>query len=98
MRRYLLSTLAKQDLREITTYFKTHSPSTGVDLLRALRARFDVLGKLPGMGHPRDAMVSGLRCSLVEKYVIYYRHAPWGIEIARVVHQLRDQAAIFGKK
>ncbi len=43
-------------------------------------------------------MGPGVRTALVEKYTIYYRPAPGGVEIARVVHQARDLRSLSGKK
>ncbi len=46
-------------------------------------------------GIARPELAAGLRCYSVGNYVIYYRPAKDGIEVARVLHGARDVDRLF---
>ena len=49
------------------------------------------------MGRPREELAPGLRSILAHPHVLFYRVADQTVEIARVLHERRDLAAIFGR-
>jgi len=55
----------------------------------------DLLATAPAMGRQRDELAQGLRSFPVGAYVIFYRVAKRGIEVARVLHGARDIPSLF---
>jgi toxin ParE1/3/4 len=47
------------------------------------------------MGRPRDELASGLRSFPVGTYIVFYRRAKVGIEVARILSGYRDIDALF---
>jgi len=91
---YRLSALGRCDLQEISRYLGERNPTAAEKILDELIGRFELLGKQPTLGAPRNDLLEGLRHTVVRKYVIYYRPFEKGIEILRVVHGSRDIDAI----
>ena len=91
---YRLSGFARCDLQEIARYLGKHSPTAAETTLEELVSRFELLGKQPSLGAPRNDLLEGLRHTVVRKYVIYYRSFDKGIEVLRVIHGSRDVDAI----
>jgi plasmid stabilization system protein ParE len=50
------------------------------------------------ISRPKDELVPGLRSVLAHPHVIFYRTSSDTIEVARVLHQRRDLAAIFSRE
>jgi toxin ParE1/3/4 len=57
---------------------------------------FRVIARFPHGGTARPELAANLRCYTVGNYVIYFRPAQDGVEIARVLHAARDADAILG--
>jgi toxin ParE1/3/4 len=55
------------------------------------------LGQYPLMGRPREELAPGLRSILAHPHVLFYRVTDQTVEIARVLHERRDLAAIFAR-
>jgi len=92
---YRLSLVAELDLAEIWSYVAEDAgPTTADRLLDAIFDRFELLAEQPKMGRLRPEFGSGVRSFTVENHVIYYRHNG-DIQIARVLHGRRDQAAAW---
>ena len=51
----------------------------------------------PGIGRPRAELQADLRSFPVGRYVLFYRPIKGGIEVARVLHGMRDLDRIFGE-
>ena len=49
------------------------------------------------MGTRREALAPGLRSFPVGNYLVFYRVTEGGIELARVLHGMRDLADLFKK-
>jgi toxin ParE1/3/4 len=87
---------ARRDLDEIWEYSAEHG---GVDaaerFANAIEKRCRLLATAPEAGRRRDELGPGLRSFPVGPYVIFYRRAKRGIEIARVLRGARDIAELF---
>jgi toxin ParE1/3/4 len=94
---YRLSSRAEQDLDEVWLYIaEVASPTTADRLIDDLVDRFDLLVEQPRMGRLRPEFGRGVRSISVENHVIYYRH-DGEVQIARVLHGRRDQAAAWSE-
>ena len=93
--RYLLSSLAEDDLREIWLYVADDTSESAADrLIDAIVERFELLAEQPRMGRCRPEFGEGVRSVSVENHVIYYRDESEPL-IARVLHGRRDQRAAW---
>lgn len=100
MSRYLLSTLARNDLDAIWDYIgiENDRPLAAHRLIEALVHRFELLGREPLIGQAREDLadlVKDVRSFSVRSYVIYYQPVAEGVRIARVLHGARDARAVF---
>lgn len=90
---YRLSSRAERDLDEVWLYVaEDASPTTADRLIDEIVDRFDLLAEQPRMGRLRPEFGPGVRSISVENHVIYYRD-DGQVQIARVLHGRRDQAA-----
>ena len=93
---------ATDDLIECATYLGERSPSATDRFLDAVAEGLDLLVRMPQLGavyEPRNPRLEGIRIWRVkgfEKYLVFYRPAIEGIEVIRVLHAVRDWAAILG--
>ena len=94
---YRLSPRAEQDLDEVWLYVaEDASPTTADRLIDDLVDRFDLLAEQPRMGRLRPEFGPGVRSIGVENHVVYYRH-DGEVQVARVLHGRRDQAAAWSE-
>jgi len=94
---------AYEDLRRHAFYLAAEA---GADLalrfLESAEKAFETLAKMPEMGRVRrfpHCDLGELRsCSIqgFERYLIFYRALPDGIEVIRVIYGLRDLDRLFG--
>jgi toxin ParE1/3/4 len=95
---------AYQDLRRHALYLAAEA---GVELasrfLKSAEKTFETLAKMPKMGRIRrfpHCDLGELRSWSIqgfERYLIFYRALPDGIEVIRVIHGMRDLEPLFGK-
>ena len=95
---------AYQDLRRQALYLATEAGTeVAIRFLEAAEAACATLATMPGMGRVRrfpHAEVRELRSWAIpgfERYLIFYRALPDGIEIIRVLYGMRDLDRIFGE-
>ena len=95
---------AHQDLRRQALYLADEAgPAIATRFLEASEKAFATLAKMPGMGRIRrfpHPELGGLRSWAIpgfERYLIFYRALPDGIEVIRVLHGMRDLDRIFGE-
>ena len=82
---------AQDDLRAIVEFIARDKPQAARRWLARLREKCRLLAKHPGMGERRPEFLSGECRSLsLGDYVIFFRPAPKGIEVVRVVRGERD--------
>lgn len=96
---------AYQDLRRQALYLAVEAgPDVAFRFLNASEKAFAMLAKMPGMGRVRrfpHVEVGELRSWAIpgfERYLIFYRALPDGIEVIRVLHGMRDLDRIFGEQ
>jgi toxin ParE1/3/4 len=95
MGRVLRSPQSNLDVWEIADYIAQHNVSAAADLLREFDESLKLLSDFPGMGARRDELLRGLRSYPIGNYILFYRLAPDGIELVRVVHGARDLDELF---
>lgn len=95
---------AYQDLRRQALYLAAEAGAdVATRFLEASQKAFETLAKMPEMGRVRrfpHAEVGELRSWAIpgfERYLIFYRALPDGIEVIRVLHGMRDLDRIFGE-
>jgi toxin ParE1/3/4 len=95
VRRYRLDRDALADLYEIHEYVARDNPPAADRLIDRLKDQFRLLARQPLMGQARPELAPDLRSFGVGNYVIFYRPAQDGIEVARVIHGARDVDSLF---
>ncbi len=95
MRRYRLDRDARTDLYEIHDYVARDNLSAADRLIDTFKERLRLLAAQPLIGQLRPELAPDLRSFAVGNYVIFYRPAENGIEIARVIHGARDVDRLF---
>ncbi len=89
---YKLTTIARQDIRNINRYSISHwGKAKAIQYVSALYERFEWLSNQPHMGRNRDYISASLLSYQEGSHVIFYRREPQGhISILRVLHQRMD--------
>jgi toxin ParE1/3/4 len=83
-------------LLSVWRYFaRVGSVEVADNVLREIHRGARRAAEHPLMGRPREELAAGLRSMLVHPHVILYRTSQDSVEIARVLHQRRDLAAVF---
>ena len=96
-RRFVLTPLAKADLREIFLDIAEDSPETAERLRLELFEALQALGRSPGIGHYHDELLSRkYRFWNFYSYAVVYVWEARPIQIISVVHGARDLSALFG--
>jgi toxin ParE1/3/4 len=90
-----LSQAAKADSIAIWSWIADANPQAADKLLDRFDEVCAMLADHPLMGRPRDDLAAGLRAFLVGEYLIFYRTAPGGVEVVRVLHGRRDIGSEF---
>jgi toxin ParE1/3/4 len=86
---------AEQDLLEAWGTVARRSVERADRLTEAIDEKCRLVARFPEMGRERVELAPGVRSTLVEKYVIFYRVIDDGIEVLRVVHGSRDIPRLF---
>ena len=95
MSRVQFSLAASRDLEEIEDHISQDNPDAAARLILLIREKCALLSEQPGIGRDRSDVLSGLRGFPLGNYIIFYRPATDGIEIARVLHGARDIPGLF---
>ena len=97
MKRFILTSRAKQDLNDIWDYIANDNIEAANRVLDALDNAMIKLAKNPGIGHRRDELTDKRhRFLLVYSYLIVYRHETKPLQILRILHAARDVQSILG--
>jgi len=96
MKEARLSVQARTDLEEIWVYIAEDSPAAADRIIDRILVTCQKLARSPRIGRSRADLASGIRCFPVDKYIIFYRMAKSGIEVARVLSGYRDIDMLFG--
>ncbi len=99
MKRLRVSSAAERDLDDVWIYVASHSGSGDIAdrLIESLVETFSLLLQVPGVGTLREEIAPGVRGFPVGKYIIYYRESGSYVDIARVLHGMRDQRAAYAR-
>lgn len=95
MASYRLSPQAEADLDDIWTY---HARRDAVDadlFTYKLLEQCVLLAEFPLIGVARPELAPNLRSMVYKKYIIFYRPATNGVEVARILHGSRDIQSLF---
>lgn len=95
MARARFSRLAEQDLLEIWSYIARDHLDAADRFVDLLTEKCELLAKSPEIGRHREELSPRLRSFPVGRYVIFYRTAERGIEVARIVSAYRDIGQLF---
>ena len=95
MSRIVLDQAAEADLIEIWQFIAGDNPTAADRMLDRIWDGFRVIERFPHGGTARPELAPNLRCFSVGSYVIYFRPAAEGVQIARVLHGARDVDAMF---
>ncbi len=91
MARVFLRPGARADLQDIARYTERTWGRRQRDVyLTAIDDKLKALAAHPKIGAPRDAVRVGYRSSRIGAHVIFYREAPGGIEVVRILHERMD--------
>ncbi len=91
MPRVLYAPEAEGDLVGIAEYIARDKPVAARKWVDKIRTTCETLATQPQMGELRQGFgVPGCRCFSVGNYVIFFRAAGDGIEVARIIHGSRD--------
>jgi len=97
-RRIVWAPAAKRDLRDIWNHFESVASSDVADrLLLDIAQASERVRQRPLAWRARDEILPGLRSTLVDPYVVFYRVKNDFVEVVRVLHQRRNLAAAFSK-
>ena len=91
-----LSRLAEQDLLDLWTYIAQDNPEAADRFVDLLVQKCDNLCDFPEIGTRRDELAPSIRSFPVGRYVIFYRVADPGVEVARILSSYRDLGQFFG--
>lgn len=95
MASYRKSPEAEADLLSIWRYIAEDSRARATQFIDKLHGTMGMLADVPGAGRRRDDLALGLRAFPVGSYLIFYREAEGGIEVARVLSGRRDLRRLF---
>jgi len=95
MSRVQYTTQAEEDLLDLASYIAQDNVDAAHRLMGKILRACDRLGVSPQAGRLRAELSSNLRSFPVEKYLVFYRLAPGGIEVLRVLHGARDLPSLF---
>lgn len=100
MSSYQLTPETRQDLIAIAEYLTVQaSPERAVQVISDIRAEFEKLAYMPGMGHFREDLLDRrYKFWSVYSYVIAYRWEADPIRIIAVVHGARKLDAFFARR
>lgn len=90
------TTLANLDLEETVRFLaKERGAATAHRFVERIDERCRAVAEMPGMGRSREELAAGLRSVPEGNHVIFYRPAPDGIEVVRILYGARDIEAVF---
>ncbi len=98
MRRLVITTAARRQLAEITTYIALESGSRrpALGFRKRLLDKCAKLAHLPAtLGTARSELATGLRSTPVGSYLIFFRYDESRVTVIAVLHASRDVATHF---
>jgi toxin ParE1/3/4 len=95
---FVLRPLAQQDLAETYSFIAQTSVHPAELWLERIETQCQELAQMPEMGRARPELLGSVRSISIQRYVIFYRPTPDGVEIVRVLHGSRDLGSIEFKE
>jgi toxin ParE1/3/4 len=95
MARVLFARIAEQDLDDIEDHIAAENVVAAHELTHLFYEKCALLATQPEMGRARPELGHDLRSFPVGNFLIVYRPAQDGIEVARVLRGSRDIDALF---
>ena len=95
MRQITRSTLAECDFRAAVEYLLEYSEPAAEKFANDLTSRLRMVADQPLMGRERDDLGSGVRSTVVGRYVIFYRYTSDEMIVLRIIHGSRDIPRVF---
>ena len=92
---------AKRDIVDIASFIALDSAPAAERFVEAVEVTLQALARMPRMGAARTfrrPSLAGLRMWSIkgfERYLVFYRPLPDGIDVIRVVHGARDIQRLF---
>jgi toxin ParE1/3/4 len=86
---------AEADLVEIWVFIAQDNVEAADQFLERIYDTCQALARSPSMGRERSDLARGVRSFPVGTYLIFYRRARRGIEVARVLSGFRDLPPLF---
>ena len=90
MRQVIIAESAREDLLSIGEFVAQRNHEAAFRLMERFREKFNLLAKFPHLGRERDDILLGLRCLIVNEYLIFYQLNKDSIEIWRVRHSAQS--------
>ncbi|MBL8830615.1 MAG: type II toxin-antitoxin system RelE/ParE family toxin [Planctomycetaceae bacterium] len=91
MPRYVRTTNARTDLRQIAIYIARDNPSAAMTWLAGVEQLFGLLASQPHIGELiRSDRLGTIRRISHGAYVVYFRPVEQGVQILRVIHGARQ--------
>ena len=97
MSRFIISLLAKQELKEINRYIARFNSNAARRLINRIKQQCKLLADFPEMGQKCDELEPDIRSFPVENYIIFYPPIDDGVQIVRVISGYRDLEVIFSQ-
>lgn len=95
MRQVVISEQAREDLLNIGEYISEHNSNAAFRLMKQFRDKFKLLGQFPHLGRERNDILLGLRCLIVNEYLVFYQPNEDAVEIWRVRHSAQSLENLF---
>ena len=95
MIRVQYTTHAREDILDIASYIAHDNEEAAQRLIGKILRACDRIGATPQAGRLREELAPNLRSFPLEKYLVFYRIVPGGIEVLRVLHGARDLPSLF---
>ncbi len=95
MSRVIFAPEADDDLMEIARYIAKRNLPAAERFIDAVYETGELLANHPEMGRTRDELAPGIRSFPIGAFVLFYRHAAGGIEVARILRGSRDIPSLF---
>ena len=95
MSRLIFAPEADDDLMEIARYIAKRNLPAAERFIDAVHETGELLASHPEMGRAREELAPGLRSFPIGAFVLFYRHAARGIEVARILRGSRDIPSFF---
>jgi len=100
---YVLDPCIETELEEITGFIAKDNPAAAIKVLEAAERTFQLLADRPGLGRPRatkNPRLRNLRFRSIlafNRYLVFYRPIPNGIQVLHVYHSSRNIDALLRK-